>query len=469
MSALERLAGRRVLLLNRRDLSNPAAGGAESYSEEIASRFSRAGAEVTLFTSGYDGAAAYDWAHQYLVIRRGGRYGVYLAAARHLQRHGPSYDAIVDFQHGIPFFAPLWAPAKPVVCVVHHVHQAQFDLYFPWPLNLVARLLEGRISRRVYRGRPLVAVSPSTLAEMRRQLGFRQQIYLVPNGTAPLPPSAEVTSASPLISVITRLVPHKRLHLLVEAVPELLARWPGLRVEIAGTGPAADALRQQVRDLALEHAVHLPGRVSEQEKSDLLHRSWLTAVPSQAEGWGLTVMEASAAGVPTIAFDVPGLRDSVRDGVTGWLVPPGQTLAETAAGALEQLADPGRRQATATQCRQWAQRFSWDDSAERLASVVISEMGQAARGTRSGRRPNQLAAVAWWPPARGREVADILRKALRITDVITLSDDGLSVLLLGCDELAASRALERIPIPPAWLRLATTTELLCGSGGKRPR
>jgi hypothetical protein len=316
MSALERLSGRRILFLNWRDLSNPAAGGAESYTEEIASRFSRAGAEVTLFTSSYDGAAAYDWAKHYLVIRRGGRYGVYLAAARHLHRHGHIYDAIVDFQHGIPFFSPLWAPDKPVVCVVHHVHQAQFDVHFPPPLNLAARLLEGRISRRVYRGRSLVAVSPSTLAEMRRQLGIRQQVYLVPNGIAPLPPSD---------------------------------------------------------------------------------------------------------------------------------------------------------QATATAGGKWAQRFSWGASAERLASVVLSEMGRAARGTTSRRRASQLAAVAWWPPAEGREIADIVRKALRITDMITLGDDGLSVLLLGCDELAASRALERIPIPPAQLRLATTTELLCGVAGKRSR
>ena len=311
MSALERLSGRRILFLDWRDLSNPAAGGAESYSGEIASRFSRSGAEVTLFTSSYDGAAACDRAHQYLVIRRGGRCGVYLAAARYLRRHGYIYDAIVDFHNGIPFFAPLWAPAQPVVCVVRHVHQAQFDLYFPWPLNLAARMLEGRISRRIYSGRSLVAVSRSTLAEMRHRLGFREQIYLVPDG--------------------------------------------------------------------------------------------------------------------------------------------------------------GRRQAAATECRKWAQRFSWDASAERLARVVISEMGQAARGAPSRRRPSQLAAVAWWPPAEGREVADILRKALRITDTITLSDDGLSVLLLGCDELAASRALERIAISPARLRLATATELLCGIAGKRPQ
>ena len=113
---------------------------------------------------------------------------MYLAAARHLRRHRRQYDAVVDFQNGIPFFAPLHVPGA-VDLRVHHVHQAQFDLYFRWPVNQVARLLEGRVSRRVYRGRPLVAVSPSTRAEMRRQLGFRGPVLIVPNGVDPLPPA----------------------------------------------------------------------------------------------------------------------------------------------------------------------------------------------------------------------------------------------------------------------------------------
>ncbi len=234
-------------------------------------------------------------------------------------------------------------------------------------------------------------------------------------------------------------------------------------MEIAGAGPAAESLRRQVRELSLERVVHLAGRVSEQEKSDLLHRSWLTVVPSQAEGWGITVMEASAAGVPTVAFDVPGLRDSVRDGVTGWLVPPQQALTATIAGALQELTDPARRRRVAGDCRRWADRFSWDASAERLAQVVRSEMGRVAQGPPSRRQTNQLACVAWWPPTEGREVLGHLRKALRITDVITSNENGLTALLVGCDELGATEALKRIAIPPARLRLATTTEQLCGA------
>ena len=464
MAALDRLDGRRILFLNWRDLANPAAGGAESYAEQIGRRFAAAGAELTLFTSRFRDAAPFDWTNRYLVIRQGGRFGVYLAAARHLRRYGHLYDAVVDFQNGIPFFAPVQVPDKAVICVVHHVHQAQFDLYFRWPFNLVARQLEGRVSRLVYRARPMVAVSPSTRAEMRRTLGFRGPVFIVPNGISPLPASPVPRSPSPAIAVVTRLVPHKQLHLLVEAVPTLLGRWPDLRVDIAGTGPARDALAARVRALGLERVVSLPGRVPEQAKSDLLARAWLTVAPSLAEGWGLTVTEANAAGTPAVAFDVPGLRDSVRDGETGWLVPPGRPLADGIAQALEELSCPDQRLAITERCRQWASRFSWDTSAERLANVMLSEIARKAQGSPARRGSGQLATVAWWPAAEGAEVREALEKALRITDVITSDPHGLSAMLMGCDELGAVHALQRVPIQPARLRLATTAEILCGTG-----
>ena len=253
MTAIDELTGRRILFLNWRDLTNPAAGGAEAYAEQIARRLAAAGCRLTLFTSAYEDAPPYDWMDQYLVVRRGGRFGVYAAAARHLRRYGDHYDAVVDFQNGIPFFSPWWAPAgTPVLCIVHHVHQDQFNMYFRWPLNVIGRLLEGRASRRAYRDCPLIAVSPSTRAEMRRQLRLRGPVYIVPNGIDPPVPGRGSRAEAPAIAVVTRLVPHKQLHLLVRAVPALLERWPDLQVDIAGEGPARAALQADVRRLGLE-------------------------------------------------------------------------------------------------------------------------------------------------------------------------------------------------------------------------
>ena len=88
MAAIDQLTGRRILFLNWRDLANPASGGAEAYAERIARRLAAAGCHLTLFTSAYEDAPPYDWMDQYLVVRRGGRFGVYAAAARHLRRFG---------------------------------------------------------------------------------------------------------------------------------------------------------------------------------------------------------------------------------------------------------------------------------------------------------------------------------------------------------------------------------------------
>jgi glycosyltransferase involved in cell wall biosynthesis len=464
MSALTRFSGRQLLFLNWRDRSNPQAGGAEEYAERIARRFADAGASLTLFTSRYEGAHPYDWAREYLVIREGDRFGVYLAAARHLRKHGRRYDAVVDFQNGIPFFAPAWAPHIATVGVIHHVHQQQFDLYFPWPVNRVGRLLEGKVSRGVYRQVPLVAVSPSTRAEMRHQLGFRGPIHIVPNGVDALPPGRLPRSRTPTIAVITRLVPQKRLHLLVDAVPTLLERWPDLHVDIAGTGPARDDLVAQVSRLGLEKTVNLPGRVSEQQRSDLLGQAWLTVAPSLREGWGLTVLEANTLGTPAVAYDVPGLRDSVRDGRTGWLVSATQGLAQALIDALSELTDPASRRSYADNAQRWAQRFSWDASAERLARVLLGEIRWRRHGCPSRRRPIDISTIASWPAEAMGAIDGHLHRALRLTDVLDTGGDGMRALLNGCDEVGAARALRRTPVAPADLHLATMTQVLCGTG-----
>jgi hypothetical protein len=154
----------------------------------------------------------------------------------------------------------------------------------------------------------------------------------------------------------------------------------------------------------------------------------------------------------------------VRDGVTGWLAPAGSPLAPVITRALDELSDPARAKKIAAECRQWARTFTWDDTAHRLARVVQSEITRKDQRRPSGRRPIDLAAVAAWPPEQAEEVESILQKELRVTDMITRGDDGLRVLLTGCDEVGAAQVLSRVTVPPQRLRLATTSEVLRGSG-----
>jgi hypothetical protein len=97
----------------------------------------------------------------------------------------------------------------------------------------------------------------------------------------------------------------------------------------------------------------------------------------------LCVLEAAALGVPTVAYDVDGLRDAVRDGHTGWLVRKGELFEDVAQRAVKELSDPSRRAAMAAACREWASRLDWDDSAERMAALIRASI---VRGTSQGSR-----------------------------------------------------------------------------------
>ncbi|WP_329287052.1 glycosyltransferase family 4 protein [Streptomyces sp. NBC_00691] len=466
MTALDRLARTDLAFLNWRDPAHPDAGGAEAYCWEIARRFAAAGAHVTLVSSRYPGSRAREYRDGIRVVRAGGTFGVYAAAAAHLLRNRHAYDAVLDFQNGIPFFSPLFTPRWTAdLCVIHHVHQHQFDTRFRWPMNSVGRVLEKQVSRRVYRGRPVVVVSPSTREGTRRELGFGNPIHIVPNGrpgkglTAP----TGQRSATPALTVVSRLVPQKRVDLILRAVPALRRRWPELRVDLCGDGPEGESLRKLAADLGIASTVEFHGYVCDERREELFHRAWLTVVPSVAEGWGLAVIEANAVGTPALAFDVPGLRDAIRPGVNGWLLDPDADLAAGVASALDALSTPEARSLTAARCRSWAAAFSWDASAERLAQVVLEDLQRIHRHRRSRRSASDLSVLTRFTSADPESTERAVRNSLRQTDAWHREGDAFRLLLHGCDEVRALNALSRLDVSEADIALANGHVVLLGT------
>jgi glycosyltransferase involved in cell wall biosynthesis len=470
MNALPQLARADVLFLNWRDPAHPQAGGAETYCFEIARRLAAAGVRVTLFTARHAGAAAQEDVCGVRILRSGDTYTVYAAAALHLLTHRHSYDAVVDFQNGIPFFSPLFTSRWTAgVCVIHHIHQKQFDVRFRFPLNSIGRLLEKQASRMVYRGWPIVAVSPSTREGMRRDLCFRNPVHIVPNGGPGLRPQAAPRSDVPSLVVVSRLVPQKRVDWLVRSVPRIAAQLPELRVDIAGDGPELPRLRELATELGVEGRVTFHGHVDEGRKRELLAQAWLAVVPSAAEGWGLTVIEANAVDTPALAYDVPGLRDAIHNGRNGWLLAPGEDLVSGVVTALDLLGERGARGRVAERCRSWAAGFSWDDSAERLAQVVLEECHRTHRHRHSRRGPSDLAVIAQFQVPGGAVAAEhAVTGSLRRSDRWVRRDDTFRLLLRGCDEVRASLALRRLGVTEATLALASHVDQLVPPGSAAP-
>ncbi|MGY1779814.1 glycosyltransferase family 4 protein [Geodermatophilus sp. SYSU D01036] len=461
------LSGSRLLVLNWRDVRHPQAGGAEQYAHEIARRWVRHGAEVSWFTAAVPGRPAEEEIDGVRVSRAGGPLSVYGRTAARLLATRGQFDAVVDCQNGIPFFAPAFAGAGvPVVQVVHHVHQDQFATRFSRPMAAVGRFLEGPVARRVYGTRTTVAVSPSTRTELRRRLAFRGPVFVVPNGSIPVPEVRAERAAVPTVVVVSRLVPHKRVELLLGHLATSAAEMPELRVEIVGDGPERSHLEGLAADLGLQSTVRFHGRVSDAVRDELLARAWLTTSTSAAEGWGCSVVEAAAWGVPCLALQAPGIRDSVLDGETGWLVDDPDDFGTALVATLRLLADPLAAERTAAACRAWAGCFTWDRSADLLAGVVLEEMHAAEarrRGLRRERRSarSDMAVLAGFrtPPAFGAAGA---QEALRATDEVVDEDGRTSVVLVGCDEFDAPHVLARMGAQDVHLRHVDRRILLAG-------
>lgn len=121
----------RLAVVNWRDPWHPAAGGAERYAWEVARGMALRGSQVTYITARARGQKRREQVEDVTFVRLGGRFTVYPLVLLWLLLHRRSFDVVIDCQNGIPFFSPWVLPRRvPVFCVVHHVHDDQFGMYF---------------------------------------------------------------------------------------------------------------------------------------------------------------------------------------------------------------------------------------------------------------------------------------------------------------------------------------------------
>jgi len=138
-------------------------------------------------------------------------------------------------------------------------------------------------------------------------------------------------------------------------------------LEIAGAGDFRPQLESLARSLDLGDRVRFLGRITEQEKLALLRRAWSLVFASPKEGWGITNLEAAACATPVVASNSPGIRESVRDGETGYLVPHGDIPAMAA--ALDRVAASRELVERLGQAaRGFAETFTWERAAEETSA-----------------------------------------------------------------------------------------------------
>ncbi len=361
----------------------PERGGVQTYSAELVRALVGLGYRVEVVAPAADGAAAHDGRFPCAVHRVGlPRDTMPVAAsARVLERIlRERFDVVFCAQWNTAGAAAL-ARARGWVGALAIAAHGRELLWQP-PL---ARGTYDRARRRVLRRADAVFAVSGFTGGLVGELGVEpQRTWVVPNGTDPAAfddPAAVARGAAlrarhggPLVLSLARLVPHKGIDVVLQAI-STLSEPAGLRYVVVGDGPDRPRLEALARRLGVSDRVIWRARVDDDGRAAWLHACDVFALMSRrrgcdVEGFGIALLEAAACRRPVIAGRSGGVADAVQDGVTGWLCPPEDPVA--VARRLEMLLSNRELGRAAGQAgRERLERaFTWRHAARSIAAAL---------------------------------------------------------------------------------------------------
>lgn len=370
-----------ILLINWQDIENPLAGGAELHLFELFRRLAARGHRVHLVCSGWPGAPPADTVQGISVERHGGRHSFALlgrhAVASALRRK--AWDVVVEDINKLPLFLPPLTPL-PFCAIIPHLFGTTAFQEAPWPMAAAVAVAERPIPR-IYRGAGFHAISESTRDDLVGRGVPSARIRVIHPGidsTSYAPAAGLDRTQSPTFLYVGRLKRYKGVEVAFRALAAVRQQCGDVSLDVAGTGDDRPRLERLAVQLGIVDGVRFHGFVTESRKRELFRSAWANLFPSPKEGWGLTVMEAAACGTPSLASDSPGLRDSVRDGLTGFLVTHADPTA-LARRMLEFAGNPDLVARLGAAARAHAKAWSWEDAAEATESHLIELVAEKTR------------------------------------------------------------------------------------------
>ncbi len=332
----------RILILNWRDIKNPAGGGAEILTHELAKGWTNAGYEVLVFSSMFSGAKKKETIDSVQFIRRGDWWNVHFLAFFYYLKNKKNIDIIIDEVHWFPFFSAIYARKKTIALICETASKLFFRL-FPYPVALIFRAIE-KIYLRIYRNVPTMTISESTKKDLIKEGINPSQITVLKMGIN-IPKSLKKypKEKNPTFIYLARLNKQKGIYDAIEAFslikkdlsskvldpgsskeprtktkePRTKNQEPVLWIVGSGDDEIIGSVKSKIQKYNLSSSVKFFGFVNQERKYELLAKAHILLIPSVHEGWGLTVHEAASQKTPSIVYNVPGLRDTVQDNVTG--------------------------------------------------------------------------------------------------------------------------------------------------------
>lgn len=321
----------KLLWLTWKDHRHPAAGGAEIVARELTKRLLHDGHHVAMLTCGYGDSPQSENLGGVEVTRIGtSRYLHPFQALAHYARHMRNrYDILIEEVNAAPYFSVLLERRARSYLFYHQMEQPVWQFETKAPLCHLGRyVLEPVASRLLSLSKtPVITVSASTASDLAR-FGFQaQRTHIISEGIE-LQPLSQLEGAAkytqPTVLSLGAMRPMKRTLDQIRAFEFAKTTIPTLQLKVAGNADGSYG-REVLTAIAVSpyrNDIHYLGRVSQEQKVQLMQQSHLILQTAIHEGWGLTITEAASQGTPAVAYDVNGLRDSVRHQETGIITAP---------------------------------------------------------------------------------------------------------------------------------------------------
>lgn len=368
------MSAKRILILNWRCPTNPLAGGAEMITLEHARAWVVAGHYVTWFAERYSGSSPYEdidgihieryaYGNKMHSLLASFIYLLYLVTTiyRYWFVHKGKFDLIMDEIHGPSMWVTLWALKSKKMAYVHEVAQDIWDKMLPFPLNIVGRVAE-KCMYLFYRTIPILTASQSTHEDLVRMGVPEKNITIIPHGLGLLPlakPRGKERSLTLLF--VARLVKMKGIEEAIDVLAHLRKSHSDVHLWIVGKGSDEYLahLRSMLKERQLTKSATFFGHVSEEKKIELYQKAHFLIHTSIREGFGLVVIEANSQGTPALVYNSPGLRDLVKNGINGYVVPYGDS-DELARKLVSIYTKPVAYEKLAKSSITYSRNFDWE-------------------------------------------------------------------------------------------------------------
>ncbi|MCL5678505.1 MAG: glycosyltransferase family 4 protein [Candidatus Thermoplasmatota archaeon] len=354
----------KILWMNHRCIKHPRTGGAERTIFEVGKRLVARGHEVDLLTGGWQGASRHEVIEGVRIHRYGSRILPHVVQPIYLRYHKDADVIVDDMAHAAPWFSP-WFSAKPGVVFFRHLHARTLSGQVSPYLALMLSFLEKHYSF-IYKYWPFVTESSSSETDLT-SLGVElQRIVRIPPGvdTQMFRPGKKTTE--PSIVYFGGMRPYKRPEHALIVLNLLRKKGHKVHLTMVGDGPSLPFLKHLSTEFSLDKDVTFTGKVSDRRLSELVSSSWVNLHCSMSEGWGYSMLESAASGTPTVAYRVPGVSDTVREGISGEMVADGDVTGLSDAAERALACAP----LLSSAARQYAELYSWEVAADRWEAML---------------------------------------------------------------------------------------------------